>query len=98
MKESMQYITKSRTFLMALAFLASAGCSKAPSEDILKWAIGKQIPVAAVKMTGYEITNDYTRDINGETIYIYDYTAKVNGSDLNLTFALVHRGDKWYMY
>ena len=94
----MKYIKKSRKFLIAFAFLASVGCSKAPSEDILKWAIGKQIPIAAVKMTGYEITNNYTRDINGETIYYYDYTATVNGSILNLRFALVHRGDKWYMY
>lgn len=98
MKESTQYIKKSRVLLMALAFMASAGCSKAPSEDVLKWAIGKQIPIAAIKMSGYEITNSYTRDINGETIYFYEYTAKLPSTSMNLKLALVERGNKWYMY
>lgn len=98
MKGSTQCINKSRVLLMALAFLTVAGCSKTPPDDVLEWAIGRQIPTAAVKMSGYEITNHYTREIRGETIHYYDYSAKVNGSILNLKFALVSRGDKWYMY
>jgi ABC-type uncharacterized transport system YnjBCD substrate-binding protein len=101
MKARMRYKKKTRTVLMALALLACVACSNGPSDEVLRWAIGQQhssIAIGVVTMKNYEITNHYNRDINGETIYTYDYTAKLQSTNLNGNFSLVKRGDKWYMY
>lgn len=101
MKEGMKYKKKAKIILMALALLTTAACSNGPSEDTLKWAIGQQhssISVGAVRMKSYDITNHYTHEINGETIYTYDYTAKLQNMNLDGSFSLIKRGDKWYMY
>lgn len=94
------------TSALLLLFTITA-CSAAPSDDVLVWAISQKhssIEMGLVKMKNYKITNNYTREIQGETIYFYDYTL-VGTSKLfpgekseSGTFSLVKRGEKWYMY
>lgn len=73
---------------------------------MLKWAIGEKHPsiaVGAIKMESYEITNSYTREIENEKVFYYDYSIKVKNSmfvpngGINGTLTLVKRGEKWYM-
>lgn len=96
-----------RVILVSLALMMSTACSAEPSNDILKWAIIQKhagIEAGAVKMENYDITNHYTRKINDETIYVYDYTATTTSKlytgqqIIKGNFSLVKRGDKWYMY
>lgn len=92
--------------LVSLVFVLCAACSDKPSDDVLKWAIGEKHPSIAVgvfKMESYEITNSYTREIENEKVFYYDYSVKVNKNAfvpnglVNGTLSLVKRGEKWYM-
>lgn len=95
-----------KLIFLSLAFALCAACSEKPSDDVLKWAIGEKHPsigLGAIKMESYDITNSYTREVEGEEIFYYDYSVKVqknmfvpNGL-VNGSISLVKRGDKWYM-
>lgn len=107
MKPFSSLIKTIRIILTALAFITATACSAEPANDIVKWAIGQKHPsieMGAVKMESYDITNHYTRQIRGETIYVYDYTATITSKlytgqqAIKGSFTIVKRGDKWYMY
>lgn len=107
MKPFTLLIKTTRIALMAFALITATACSAEPASDIVKWAIGQKHPsieMGAVNMKNYDITNHYTRIINNETIYLYDYTATTTSKvftgeqAIKGSFAVVKRGDKWYMY
>lgn len=99
---------KSLQFL-AVAFLFSiiTACSAEPSNDVLVWAIRQKHPSideTLVKMKSYKITNHYNKEIKDEKVYFYDYTVTgtsklfIGEQSESGTFAVVKRGEKWYMY
>ena len=92
---------KVRLTLLAFAFFALTACSGAPSDDVLEWAIGQKhssIQMGVVKMKDYEIDNSYTREIEGESVFFYDYAANTSMGIVRGSFSVVKRGEKWYMY
>lgn len=95
-----------RLIFLSVVFMLCGACSDKPSEDVLKWAIAEKHPsiaVGAIKMESYEITNSYTREIENEEVFFYDYAIKtqknmfVPNGLVTGNFSLVKRGEKWYI-
>lgn len=104
------------SLLMALAVaLLLTGCFGGPSDDIVKQAIEKHEPMIKkdifYNLVDYKVTNQYSREINGETVHTVDYTGNITASanirrqfprapDLERTIkgtvSMVKRGDVWY--
>lgn len=89
-----------------------SGCSS-PPDDIIEKAIINNHPSLQggnwYTLDRYEINNSYTREIAGETVYVYDYTmhaksvkempadgAFKNNVSASGTVNIVKRGDVWY--
>lgn len=107
MKPFTLLIKTTRIILMAFALITATACSAEPASDIVEWAIGQKHPsieMGTVKIKSYDITNHYTRQVRDETIYLYDYTAKTTSKlytgeqAIKGSFAVVKRGEKWYIY
>lgn len=104
-----------RSFALAIIALSLflTGCSSGAPDDVIKEAIAKNHNTIQYKlyfMDDYKITNSYTREMNGETYYVYEYDVNVHACDgcvgkipqlkktdtLQGSVSLVQRGDKWY--
>jgi hypothetical protein len=106
-------VIKRMTLGMLLLFsLILAGCGGPPSE-IFEEAVKKDLDVRMGFNIGtildLDITNDYTQDQRDETVYFFEYEARVKHHPDMLVFvtkkaegtytgtvALVKRGSEWY--
>jgi len=113
---------KISTLMFGLFIVMLSACgSSTPSEDVVKDSVAKMMTVAihcpecpleVVILDDYEITNSYTKEVNNETAYLFEFklNLKVMGWDgskvlkdeinnygpMTGTVALVKRGNKWY--
>lgn len=97
-------------FALMIVIIGSTGCSSGPPEDIVKDAISKsysEVQSGWYKITEYEITNSYTREMDDETVHFLDYVVHFKQNEESAyelpsldakegTISLVKRGDKWY--
>lgn len=101
--------------LLALSLVAPlVGCSSGPQDEVIGNAIKETdstIRQGAYVLDTFEVTNSYTREIGGETVYVYDYAGNVvaknemvtregfpaNGK-IEGTISVVQRGDAWYTF
>lgn len=98
--------------IMALSLFTGGGSNDEPSKMIIKeiaakaggpyWPNNEAYPYSVIN---FKITNQFTKTINGETIYVYETNFKLkidesgkNFSDqiLHSTFGITKRGKKWY--
>lgn len=101
-------------FALVVAF-ALTGCFGGPSGDVIEKAIAKQQPYIKpgvfYNLADYKVTNQYSREINGETVYTVEYTGNITASaelrrlvpnrpdmekTIQGTVSMVKRGDAWY--
>jgi hypothetical protein len=100
--------------LQVLVLLGCSSSSSAPDQKTVENAALQLANTAPPRYatTEFRITNQFTQELNNETIFIYETvfkikdteTGKVLGGEyiqtpdgvINSTFGLVKRGNKWY--
>ena len=108
---------KSISALIAVLTVAVTltGCWGGPSDEVIKKAILWNEPEIKqgiiYNLVDYKITNQYDRDINGETVYTVDYSGNITPSDnlrphitsditprssIQGSVNMVRRGNDWY--
>lgn len=95
---------KALLVLLAVSFFL-VGCSSGAPDEAIKQAIINSQPTlkgGGFVLVKYEITNTYTREIEGETYHFYDYNGEISSAfaethnPIQGSVGLVHRGDSWY--
>lgn len=96
--------------ILALTGLLS-GCFGPSDADIEAAIIEKHggLSMKVYKLVDYHVTNSYSEDFGGGTVYIYEYTGNVAAANdgvtksgfkandtISGTVSLMKRGDKWY--
>lgn len=103
-----------RSILMSIVITLTvllAGCFGPPDDAIEAAIIEKHgsLSMKIYKLSDYEVTNSYTQDFGGDTVYVYEYTGNVVAASeavarsgfkaadtISGTVSLVQRGDNWY--
>lgn len=98
--------------LTLLLTLLLTGCGS-PSSDIIEGAVKEQLSAdfgfSPGEIVDLDITNEYTEEVEGQTVYVYDYELLVKYSADTRAFltneeegvhtgsvSIVKRGDVWY--
>ena len=106
-------IKKLSTLLLVLLLaITLAGCSGPPSDIIQNAAkahLDEKYDSNLGEILEFEITNEYVEESNNETVYVYEYKARVKHHPDILVFftkkkemtytgtiGLVERGNSWY--
>ncbi len=103
------------TIALNTFILSGCGSSQsAPEQNIIEHTALQlaNAPTPLYAVTEFRITNQFTKELNNETVFIYETvfkmkdtrTGKVVGGEatqtpdgiINSTFGLVKRGNKWY--
>jgi uncharacterized lipoprotein YehR (DUF1307 family) len=98
--------------LVLMLAITLAGCSGPPSDSIhnaVKMHLDEKYDSNIGEIISLDITNEYDKEIDGETIYTLEYEAQVKhhkdikhffGKDEEATYTgrvrLVERGNSWY--
>jgi len=101
-------------FALTVAFGLS-GCFGGPPDGVIEQAIAKKHlsiqPGVFFELGDYKVTNQYSRQIDGETVYTVDYAGKITPSaalrqvapnmhkdqSIRGAVSMVKRGDAWYI-